>query len=125
MTAGAKGEIGLRASKDGPADHTATEQEQLAKKNMADMTILLAAIKGLQSHAAEAARLLPLEVLRREYAAASRYIEGGSVVGGVGLEPKAAVRAGMAFLREWTLRGRGRDVGWVRAVDVDGLLSEL
>jgi len=67
----------------------------------AEMVTLLNAATATHVLAAEAAALLPLQVLKGEYPKAAGEVEKGFAFGGVGLAPETAVKMAWVLLGEW------------------------
>jgi len=99
-----------------PADVGRDEKKELER--------LTTAIRDIQGHAESAAKLLPTDVMSKEYPTAAREAGHVSPFAGLGMQPSAAVKMGVAFLNEYTSKSASKGLGWEAALKF-GEASEL
>jgi len=114
VVVGAAGATGGYADAATPADAGST----VVRDEKKELEKLTAAIKDMQRHAQTAAKLLPLDVMTKEYPTAAAAAEHGSPFATLGMQPSVAVKMGKAFLDAYTTTGAGRGVGWEATLDL-------
>lgn len=105
----AAGTTGGYADPAAPADAERNEKKELER--------LTTAIRDMQKHADSAAKLLPLDVMSKEYPTAAMEAGHVSPFAGLGMQPSAAVKMGMAFLHEYSSKSAGKELGWEAALE--------